>query len=76
MTKVNSEFASKGINQTIHKINLHLTCKVSILTPIETISETIETTVLLAETVIIGEVPENYYYYDDINSDKVLDAQK
>ena len=76
MSKVNSEFASKGINQTIHKINLYLTCKVSILTPIETISETIETTVLLAETVIIGEVPENYYYYDDINSDKVLDAQK
>ena len=76
MSKVNSEFVSKGINQTIHKINLDLNCKVSILTPIETISETIEATVLLAETVIVGEVPENYYYYDDINSDKVLDAQK
>ena len=76
MSNVNSQFTSKGINQTIHKINLDLTCKVSILTPMETISETIETRVLLGETVIIGEVPENYYYYDDINSDKVLDAQK
>lgn len=47
----------------------------SILTPIETVAETIDTTVILAETVIVGEVPENYYYYDDINSDKVLDAQ-
>lgn len=74
-TKLESHFVSKGINQTIHKINLNLKCKISILTPLESIAETIEETMIVAETVIVGEVPDNYYYYDDINSDKVLDAQ-
>lgn len=59
-TKVTSEFISVGINQTLHRINLELDCKMSILTPLEAIAEKFETKVILAETVIVGEVPNTF----------------
>lgn len=74
-TKINSEFVSVGINQSIHRIVLKVSCKLSILTPFENVEQIIDTDVIMLETVVIGEVPENYYYYDDINSERVLDAQ-
>ena len=36
-------------------------CEVVILTPFETISQTIQNQVLLMENVIIGNVPDTYY---------------
>ena len=59
-SKVTSQFESVGINQTLHKINLELDCKMSILTPFGSVEEEMTTTVILAETVIVGVVP-NYY---------------
>ena len=74
-TDIKSDFESVGINQTIHRLVLKLNCQISLLTPFEKIVKTVEAKQILAETVIVGEIPENYYYYDDINSDKVLDAR-
>ena len=65
-TKVTSEFVSVGINQTLHRINLELDCKMSILTPLESIAERFETKVILAETVIVGEVPNTFLNSEDI----------
>ena len=65
-TKVTSEFISVGINQTLHRINLELDCKMSILTPLESIAERFETKVILAETVIVGEVPNTFLNSEDI----------
>ena len=59
-SKVKSEFESVGINQTLHRINLELECKMSILTPFGSVAEEMTTTVILAETVIVGEVPTTF----------------
>lgn len=59
-TDILSSFNSSGINQTIHRINLKI--KVEINVNIGTLyqKETVETEILLAETVMLGNVPEMY----------------
>ena len=59
-TEVMSEFTSTGINQSIHRIFTNITCKIEVLTPFNTISNEIEENIILAENVIIGNIPENY----------------
>ena len=60
-TDVRSEFASQGINQTIHRVYLQIDCTMSILTPYENIETNISNQVLLVENVIMGDIPENYF---------------
>ena len=52
-----NEFSSAGINQTKHQILLEIDIHVNILVPGRTTRETITTQVLVAETVIVGDVP-------------------
>ncbi len=58
--KFSSEFVNAGINQTNHKIYLNVTSNVSIILP--TGNQTIKTTtqVMIAESIIVGEIPETY----------------
>ena len=65
-SKVTSKFESVGINQTLHKINLELQCKMSILTPFGSVADEMTTTVILAETVIVGEVPNTFLNTNDL----------
>ena len=60
-TKLQSEFLAKGINQTLHRVYLELNCEVTLLTPYNTIKEKISNQVLIAESVIVGNVPSSYY---------------
>ena len=60
-TDVRSEFASQGINQTIHRVYLQIDCAMSILTPYENIDTNVSNQVLLVENVIMGDIPENYF---------------
>lgn len=60
-TKLESKFSSQGINQTLHRIYLNLECEVTILTPYDSINEKIDNQVLIAESVIIGNIPSSYY---------------
>ena len=62
-TKLESDFKAQGINQTLHRIYLILTCEITILTPYDTIKQRIENQVLIAESVIVGTVP--YFYYNE-----------
>ena len=50
-------FESAGINQTVHKLSLRINADIRILTPSGTITEKITTSVLIGETVIVGNVP-------------------
>lgn len=59
-TELRSEFTEAGINQTNHRIYLDIKCSVSILTPYNIIKDEIYNQVLLAEGVIIGNIPETY----------------
>lgn len=73
-TDLKSEFKEAGINQTLHRIYLEVRCNVSILTPYDTINETIINQVLLAEGVIIGNIPNTYYNLEGLNSDQMLET--
>lgn len=59
-----TEFYSVGVNQSLHRIFLSINCTVSILSPFETVSQSIESKILLSESVIVGNTPENYYKID------------
>ncbi len=72
-TDLKSEFKETGINQTLHRIYLEVKCKVTILTPYNTMSETVTNQVLLAEGVIIGNIPDTYYNLEGLNSDQMLE---
>ena len=53
LTEIKNEFESKGINQTIYRIYLELSCNVSIVTQHKTIEDKITNQILLVETVIV-----------------------
>ena len=55
-----NEFLTAGINQTKHQIMLDISIQVNILVPGRTTQETISTQMLVAETVIVGEVPSTF----------------
>lgn len=72
-TDLKSEFTSTGINQTLHRIYLQVVCSVSILTPFESISKDISNQVLLAESVIVGNVPSAYYNLEGITTTDTME---
>ena len=72
-TQLKSEFVSAGINQTLHRIYLEISCNVIILTPYETIEDKIVNLVLLAEGVIIGNVPSSYYNLEGLDTNNAVD---
>ena len=75
-TKIKSEFTNTGINQTLHRIYIDIHCNVSLITPFKDVDEQIDTQVLLAETVIAGEIPDTYYSLDGITKDNLIDTIK
>ena len=60
-TKIESKFEQTGINQTLHKIYIYINCNVSIITRFKDLDENIKSEIILAETVISGDIPESYY---------------
>ena len=63
-TDLRSEFIEKGINQTLHRVYLQIDCKAQILSSYKKMEETISNQFLLAENVILGEIPSTYYNLD------------
>lgn len=75
-TKLESQFESAGINQTIHRIYLQLDCKINILTPYNNIGESISNQILIAENVIVGKIPNTYYNLDGITQGNLIDIMQ
>ena len=75
-TNVRSEFLSKGINQTLHRLYLDIESEISILTPFNTISEHINNQLILAENIIVGEIPETYYNLDGMRESDVMEVMQ
>lgn len=71
-TNLESEFTSTGINQTLHRIYLEVTCSVTILTPFKNIGKDVVNQVLLAESVIVGNVPDGYYNLEGIDTKETV----
>ena len=57
-----NEFTSAGINQTRHQIILDITVDTEALIPASSIVNSVTTSMVVAETVIVGAVPETYAY--------------
>ena len=56
-----SFFTSAGINQTLHKIYIDVEAVINIITPLDEPTITVKAEVLVAENLIVGEVPEFYF---------------
>ena len=59
-SNITSTLESAGINQTQHKILMDFTVKMSAIIPGYTTSVEVNTQVSIADTLIIGAVPEFY----------------
>ena len=55
-----NELSDAGINQTKHQIKLDDVIDIDVIMPWRTVSTQVVSEILIAETVILGEVPETY----------------
>lgn len=63
-TDVEQDFSSAGINQTIHRISFRATVAFDLIFPNETVTEEYTSLILVAQTVIVGKVPDTYAQID------------
>ena len=54
------EFISGGVNQTVHKIYVRIITEIGVNIPIRGNGDDVVTDIPIAETVIVGDVPETY----------------
>lgn len=66
IAQFSTEFQSAGINQTRHKISLTLKADVRLVIPTGASTVEVTTQVAVAESIIIGEVPQSFV---DVNND-------
>ena len=55
-----SDFTHAGINQTMHRLNMQVQVDVAVLVLGKTHSFTVSSQVVVAETVIVGDVPDTF----------------
>lgn len=55
-----SAFSQAGINQTLHQITMEVSVDVAVLVLARTENFTVNSEVVVAETVIVGDVPQTY----------------
>ena len=59
--ELKSSFESAGINQTRHSLNLEVTIEEKVVAPFISYVEEYKTSVVIAETIIISDIPSTYY---------------
>lgn len=75
-TELKSVFYDAGVNNTLHSVELNVTNNIYIIIPWGYSSETVETSYIIAETVIVGDVPDaftNINGADDEITDDIVD---
>ena len=65
-----SDFSEAGINQTLQQMNMHVSVDVTILVLGKTESFTVSSQVVVAETIIVGQVPGTYLHTGGNYGDK------
>lgn len=74
-TEVKSDFIAQGINQTLHRVYVNFECYVKIITPVKNFEKRITNQVIIAEHVIVGNIPDSYYNLEGIDSaDEMLNV--
>ncbi|MBR5535941.1 MAG: sporulation protein YunB [Clostridia bacterium] len=72
------DFVSKGINQSLYTLSLHVVTDVGIYIPAMHSSVTVENEIPVAQTVIVGNVPDSYTNVEGMDGsvqDTVLDIE-
>ena len=70
-TRLEHQFLSAGINQTLHRIMLVTQIDIQTLLPGRIITTNTSTGYCIAETVIVGEVPQGYTYISGDDSSMI-----
>lgn len=60
-----SAFTAAGINQTRHQVLLDVTAQVELLSPFGMRTVEVNNRLAVSDTVIVGNIPEQYTYIDD-----------
>ena len=68
-TEIKSEFIAQGINQTLHRVYVNFECNMKIVTPLKNYNKKVTNQVIIAEHVIVGNIPNSYYNLEGIESD-------
>lgn len=56
-----SDFTHAGINQTLHRLNMAVSVDVSVLVLGQAAEFTVSSQVVVAETIIVGDVPDTFF---------------
>ncbi len=64
-----TEFESTGINQTRHRIYIIVTTDIKLIVPLISENITVTTNIPIAETIIVGDVPEQFI---NVPEDRIL----
>ena len=56
-----TRFSQAGINQTLQQVTMTVTVRVTMMTPVGTETTEVSTDTVIAETVIVGTVPDSYF---------------
>ena len=62
-----NELSDAGINQTKHQIKLEIVIDIDVIMPWQTVSTQVVSEILIAETVILGDVPDTYLNWGNTN---------
>ena len=63
-----SQLTSAGVNQTLHRIWMEVTVPMTLLLPGGVVEVPLDTRLCVAETVIVGQVPDTYLQLDGIKA--------
>jgi len=62
--ELRDSFVSAGINQTKHSIYLEISTQLQVVVPFDSSTCRVDMTVLLAEGIIVGQIPRTYLNFD------------
>lgn len=65
-----SNFTQAGINQTLHQLNMNVSVDVSVLVLGKATEFTVNSQVVVAETIIVGDVPDTFFQTGGIYGSK------
>ncbi len=67
-TEFDTSFVSQGINQTKHTIYMNIASKITVVAPFIGSSVECNSTVTIAETIIVGDIPDTYYNIEGLEN--------
>ena len=73
-TDYKTEFLSTGINQTRHRIYIEIKSEMTVVAPFTNETVEVVTNVNVAETVLIGNVPETFYNLEGVGNGTLENA--